>query len=226
MIDIELVTDHAIFANMLDIASEYKIKNILSGTNIMTEHAMPLEWIWRKTDFRNIKDIHKNEGNGSISTYPRMNFLKWYLNLYVLKKYNIIELLNFIEYSKNGAIKKLEEEYNWRSYDEKHYESIFTKFYQSYILPNKFNINKKIVHYSSLIRNGEITRTEALNQINKNYQNQDDIEKEKKYIAEKFSLSLQEFEKLISKENIKSHFDYKNSEFLFQFLKKLYFKFK
>ena len=52
------------------------------------------------------------------------------------------------------------------------------------------------------------------------------ILKKKKYIAEKFSLSLQEFEKLISKENIKSHFDYKNSEFLFQFLKKLYFKFK
>ena len=81
VVDIELVTDHAIFANMLDIASKYKIKNILSGTNIMTEHAMPLEWIWRKTDLRNIKDIHKNEGNGKIKTYPRMHFFKWYLNL-------------------------------------------------------------------------------------------------------------------------------------------------
>ena len=226
VVDIELVTDHAIFANMLDIASKYKIKNILSGTNIMTEHAMPLEWIWRKTDLRNIKDIHKNEGNGKIKTYPRMHFFKWYLNLYVLKKYNVIELLNYIDYSKKNAIQTLEEEYNWRSYDEKHYESIFTKFYQSYILPNKFNINKKIIHYSSLIRNGEISRSEALNKINKNYQDQDNIEMEKKYIAEKFSLSLQEFEKLISKENIKSHFDYKNSEFIFQFLKKLYFKFK
>ena len=226
VIDIELVTDHAIFANLLDIASKYKIKNILSGTNIMTEHAMPLEWIWRKTDLKNIKDIHKKEGSGMIKTYPRMHFLKWYFNLYILKKFNVIELLNFINYKKKEAIKILESEYNWRSYDEKHYESIFTKFYQSYILPEKFNINKKIVHYSSLIRNGEISRSEALEKLNKNYQSQDEIEKEKKYIASKFSLSTAEFEKLISKENIRSHFDYKNSEFLFQFLKKLYFKFK
>ena len=222
VIDIELVTDHAIFANLLDIASEYKIKNILSGTNIMTEHAMPIDWMWRKTDFRNIKDIHKKEGSGQIKTYPHMNFLKWYLNLHVFKKYNIIEILNKINYSKKEAVKILYEKYNWRTYKEKHYESVFTKFYQSYILPNKFNIDKRIIHYSSLIRNKEISRTEVLKLINEGKLDDDEVRRDKKYIAKKLNFSVEQLEEIISRKNIKSHYDYKNSEFFFQILKKLF----
>jgi N-acetyl sugar amidotransferase len=223
VIDIELVSDHAIFANLLDIASKYKIKNILSGTNIMTEHAMPGDWMWRKTDFRNIKNIHKSEGSGQIKTYPHMNFLKWYLNLYVFKKYNIIEILNKINYSKKEAIRILQEKYNWKTYKEKHYESVFTKFYQSYILPNKFNIDKRIIHYSSLIRNKELSRIEALKLIGKGELDDNEIRKDKKYIAKKLNFSIEQFDKIISKNNIKSHYDYKNSEFFFQILKKLFY---
>jgi N-acetyl sugar amidotransferase len=222
VIDIELVTDHAIFSNLLHMAEKYKIKNIISGTNIMTEHAMPSTWMWRKTDSRNIKDIYKREGNGQFRTYPHMNFLKWYLNLYVFKKYKFIEILNDVNYSKKEAIKTLQTEYDWRMYEEKHYESIFTKFYQSYILPYKFKIDKRIIHYSALIRNKEITKAEALNLLKKNEHSVEQIRREKKYIANKFNLSTEEFDKLLSSENIKSHYDYKNSEFLFQICKKLF----
>ena len=50
VVDIELVTDHAIFANLIRTAKN-NIKYILSGTNIFTEHAMPRDWIWRKNRF-------------------------------------------------------------------------------------------------------------------------------------------------------------------------------
>ena len=222
VIDIELVTDHAIFANLLHIAAKYKIKNIISGTNILTEHAMPSTWMWRKTDSINIKNIYKREGNGQFRTYPHMNFLKWYLNLYFYKKFKFIEILNDINYSKKEAIKTLQIEYDWKMYEEKHYESIFTKFYQSYILPNKFKIDKRIIHYSSLIRNKEITKAEALNLLKNNLYNVEQIRREKKYVADKFNLSIEQFDQLLSSENIKSHYDYKNSEFLFQICKKLF----
>ena len=83
VIDIELVTDHAIFANLINTAKKNKIKYILSGTNIFTEHAMPIEWIWRKSDIRNIKSIHKKYGSVKIKSYPTMNFFDWYIAKYL-----------------------------------------------------------------------------------------------------------------------------------------------
>jgi N-acetyl sugar amidotransferase len=226
VVDIELVTDHAIFANLFKTAKKNNIKYILSGTNIFTEHAMPRSWMWRKTDFRNIKSIHKKYGKVKIDTYPRMGLLRWYLSKYFKFGIQTLELLNLIDYSKKNSIKELNEEYNWKNYEEKHYESFFTKFYQSYILPKKFNIDKRMVHYSCLIRNLEIKRKDALEQFHNNKFN---INKEQlfyediKYFCKKLDFSISEFEENMKKKPV-SHFKFNNSEKLFHFLKKVYFK--
>ncbi len=224
VIDIELVTDHAIFANLFKTAKKNNIKYILSGTNIFTEHAMPRSWIWRKTDFRNIKSIHKKYGRIKIKTYPRMNLLTWYISKYFNFGVKTLELLNLIDYKKNKSIKELNEVYNWKNYEEKHYESFFTKFYQSYILPKKFNIDKRIVHYSCLIRNSEINREEALETYNKNKfdpKNEGSFYDDIKYFCKKLDFDLNEFEKIMEEKPV-SHFEFDNSEKIFQFLKKLY----
>ena len=226
VVDIELVTDHAIFANLFKTAKKNNIKYILSGTNIFTEHAMPRSWMWRKTDFRNIKSIHKKYGKVKIDTYPRMGLLRWYLSKHFKFGIQTLELLNLIDYSKKNSIKELNEEYNWKNYEEKHYESFFTKFYQSYILPKKFNIYKRMVHYSCLIRNLEIKRKDALEQFHNNKFN---INKEQlfyediKYFCKKLDFSMSEFDENMKKKPV-SHLKFNNSEKLFHFLKKVYFK--
>lgn len=220
VVDIELVTDHAIFANLVNEAKKNKIKYILSGNNFFTENGMPLSWIWRKTDFLNIKDIHSKYGKIPIKTFPRMNIFTWYLIKNLDLNYKIIELLNFIPYSKIEAIKTLEKEYDWKQYDEKHYESLFTKLYQSYILPKKFKIDKRIVHYSALIRNQELTRQQASNLIKKDilsHTTSEDID----YFLKKLDLSSEEFDKIIHSSPI-SHYDFKNSEFIFKVSKNIY----
>ena len=45
---------------------------------------------------------------------------------------------------------------------DKHNESVFTHFYQVYILPEKFGVDKRRVHFSTLGAAGEMKRVEAL----------------------------------------------------------------
>lgn len=220
VIDIELVTDHAIFANLVKVARENNIKYILSGNNFNTENGMPHSWIWRKTDFLNIKDIHSKFGELKLKTYPRMNIITWYLIRHLNLRFKIIDLLNLIPYKKKIAIKTLKEKYGWEEYSEKHYESLFTKLYQSYILPKKFNVDKRIIHYSSLIRNNEMTKDEASSLIKDDittHTSSEDID----YFLKKIDISLEEFNSIMISSPI-SHFDYKNSEFKFQILKRIY----
>jgi len=220
VIDIELVTDHAIFANLINTAKKYNIKYILSGTNIFTEHGMPKEWLWRKSDIRNIKSIHKKYGSIKIKTYPRMNFFDWYIAKYLNFGPKLVEPLNLINYKKNEAIGVLKSKYEWVEYEDKHFESFFTKFYQAYILKKKFNVDKRKSHLSCLIRNDEITRDEALKILSSN-DYPGDLERDIDYFCKKLDFSKDEFNKILN-EKPKSHLDFANSEKIFNFSKKLY----
>jgi hypothetical protein len=225
VIDIELVTDHAIFANLINTAKKKSIKYILSGTNIFTEHAMPPEWMWRKTDFKNIKSIHYNFSDKKIVTYPHMNFFSYYIskhiNFYGVK---LLEPLNFINYEKKSAIEILKKEYDWKEYQDKHFESFFTKFYQAYILIKKFKVDKRKSHLSCLIRNSELTREEALNILSNNSY-PGNLDNDIKYFCKKLDFNMNEFEKIMNEE-IVPHIAYNNSEKIFKFSKKIFNFFK
>lgn len=220
VVDIELVTDHAIFANLINTAKKKKIKYILSGTNLFTEHGMPREWIWRKSDIKNIIDIQKIYGSVKMKTYPTMNFFAWYIAKYLKFYPRLIEPLNSINYKKNSAITELKKNYNWQEYDDKHFESFFTKFYQAYILPKKFLIDKRKSHLSCLIRNNEMHRDEAIKILkNKNYPG--NLEEDIDYFCKKLEISRNDFKNILNLSPV-SHYKFKNSERLFKFFKKIF----
>src|SRR5580704_7530886 len=52
VVDIEVVSDHAIFSTMYKLAREHDTGYIISGTNIVTEYIMPPSWIYQKMDFK------------------------------------------------------------------------------------------------------------------------------------------------------------------------------
>jgi N-acetyl sugar amidotransferase len=196
VVDIEVVSDHAIFATMYKLAKEKNIGYIISGTNVVTEHIMPPSWLYQKMDFTNLKDIHDRYGKRKIKTYPTFDFKK-YVYYSAFLKLTPVSILNYLPYNKKEVKERITKELDWRDYGGKHYESIFTKFYQAYILPYKFHIDKRKAHLSTLICSGQITRDEALMELEKPVYDPEELETDKEYVLKKFGLTEREFEDIM-----------------------------
>jgi hypothetical protein len=197
VVDIEALTDHAIMATIYQIAAKYKIKYTINGFNYATEAIMPKGWVFDKTDWENIKDIYRKFGNAKpIKSFPHVSFYRklyyhWFLKL------ESIQVLNYIDYNKKDAKQIITKELAWRDYGGKHYESVFTKFYQAYILPVRFGIDKRIAHLSNLICSGQITRPEALEELKKPLYNADELRIEKEYVLKKLGLQEVDFDRFM-----------------------------
>lgn len=194
VIDIEALTDHAIYAALIKLASKNKIKYMLSGNNIATEAILPSPWIYK--DFTNIKDIQKRFGTRPIKSYPHLGYFQrlYYLNI---KQVETIQILNYMPYDKDDAKKTIIEELEWRDYGGKHYESIFTRFYQGYILPTKFKVDKRKAHLSSLICSGQLTKEEALEELKLPIYDADLLEEDKEFVLKKLKFTEKEFDELM-----------------------------
>jgi N-acetyl sugar amidotransferase len=228
VIDIEALTDHAIYATITRIARDHKIKYTLSGFNYATEAVMPKGWVFDKGDWENIKDIYAQHGSGiPIKTFPHVSFWKklyyhWFLKL------ETIQVLNYIPYSKQMAKEIITKELDWKDYGGKHFESVFTKFYQIYILPTKFGVDKRKAHLSNLICSGQLTRELALQELALPLYNDSDMIADKEYVLKKLGLSESEFD-MFMKEKPRSHTEFRTEEKMwaryFKFVNILKFKF-
>jgi len=199
VIDIEVPTDQLIFAALNKIANQNNIKYILSGDNIVTEFGMPVDWASRdKSDQTNLKNIYAKFGSGKkLSTLPKFDFYtRYYYNQ--IRGIETISLLNYIDYNKETVKKIITEELSWKDYGGKHYESIFTRFYQGYILPKKFNIDKRKAHLSALICSGQITKEDALKQLEEVPYDLNQLKEDKEFVLKKFNLSEDEFEAIMN----------------------------
>lgn len=198
VVDIELISDNALIALNYRIASKHSIKWILSGSNRSTEGmAMPLGWNWLKFDARNIKDIHRKFGSIQKISHPTISVMGLLINRYVLG-IKWIPFLDYFDYNKDLAVKVLQDECGYRPYAFKHYESIFTRFYQGYILPKKFGIDKRKLHLSTLIITGQMTRNEALDILSEEPHNHSSLTGDYEFVLKRLKMSEDDFEKYIS----------------------------
>lgn len=217
--DGDIPSDHAIGALLWREAVKRKIKYILSGMNFITESISVPEWAYGHSDWRYIKAVHKRFGSVKLRTYPRFSlFYLVYANL--VRGVRIVSILNYVDYDKNEAIRKLTEVLGWRDYGGKHHESIYTRFYQGYVLPKKFRIDKRYGHFSDLINSQQMTRAEALEEIvgppyPEAQQKEDFI-----YVVKKLGFSSSEFEDIMNAP-VKTFRDYPNSFSAINFLKSL-----
>lgn len=206
VVDIEAITDHAIFATLYRLAGERKIKYILSGTNVHTEQTLPKSWIHPKSDHINIRSIHKQFGTVPLKTFPFMDMKvkRYYQNILGLQS---VSILNYTEYNKKKVKELIQEHLGWRDYGGKHYESIWTRFYQGYILPTKFKIDKRKAHLSDLIFGGQLSKAEALEELKKPIYDPEQFKVDYDFVLKKLGLSKEEFEKLMALPR-KSHYDF------------------
>jgi N-acetyl sugar amidotransferase len=165
VIDVELLYDNAMLAVNYQLASKIGVKYILSGNNQATEGmAIPPNWNWFKYDKKNIKAIAKKFGGISLKTFPAIGTFDfiWYA---FAKGIRWTPFLDLMAYNKFDALSELKLRHNYKPYPYKHYESIFTRFYQGYLLPEKFGIDKRKHHFSTLIMAGQMSREDALADI-------------------------------------------------------------
>lgn len=210
VVDIEMITDHAITAVIYRVAFEEKIRYILSGNNVATEAVMPVSWVHRKSDLRNLKAIQKRFGTRPIRTLPTASTLRFqYWQL--ARRRQIVNVLDYLDYNKQEAIATLERELGWRYYGGKHYESFFTRYYQAHILPTKFGIDKRKAHLSALICSGQMTRDEALRELDQHLYDPQTLVSDGEYVRKKLGFTEEEFAAIMSAAP-RSHFDFPSDE--------------
>ncbi len=200
VVDIELLYDNALLAVCYAQAHRFGVKYILSGGNEATEGIdMPREWNWYKRDVRNIRALAKRFGSVKIKSFPTHSTVDFLLDEY-LYRINWISFLDYLPYIKSEALNTLENSFGYKRYLYKHYESIFTRFYQGYILPNKFGVDKRLVHLSALIASGQMPRDEALGCINGiPYPSQQDLDEDIKYFLKKMEWRLSDLERYMQR---------------------------
>ena len=206
VVDIEAITDHAIFATLYRLAGEKNIKYILSGTNVQTENTLPKTWIFPKADHINIQSIHKAYGTVPLKTFPFMDAkVKRYYQK--IKGVRSVSILDYALYNKQVVKELIQRELGWRDYGGKHYESIWTRFYQGYILPTKFKIDKRKAHLSDLIFGGQITKEEALAELQKPIYDLEQQKMDYAFVLKKLDLTQAEFDAILQMLP-RSHYDF------------------
>lgn len=214
---IDTPQDHAFFATMYKFATKHKIKNILTGANLSTECIRnPIEWMYYQSDSTQIRDIHEKFGQRALIDFPLTSILWHKIWLPYFKGIKVHTPLNSMPYVKEDAKKLLIERFGWQPYPQKHFESRFTKFYESYWLTERFGYDVRKVQYSSLIVTGQMTRDEALHSLQKPAFDLETIKQEKEFVANKLDISLDELNSFMSLPK-KTYKDYRNQEVIYKF---------
>jgi len=194
--DSEIPSDHAIFTMWRQIPAQMGIRFFLCGSNRATESTSVKAWSQGHSDWEYIKSVHQAFGHRAIKTFPHFGRLKLFY-WGSIKRISVINILDYIDYNKADAKKMLIEKVGWRDYGGKHYESLYTKFYQAYILPEKFGYDKRRMHLTSLIHSGQIQREQALNELQKTIYAKQELKEDRQYVLNNLRISEEEFQKIM-----------------------------
>jgi len=222
VIDVEVLYDNAMLAVNYRQAAKYGLKYILAGTNIATEGVdIPRTWNWHKADKRNIVGISRRFGGPKLKTFPAISTLDM-VRYIGLQRIKWISFLDYLDYRKSDALEVLQRDFGYKPYAYKHYESVFTRFYQGYLQPYKFGVDKRKPHLSSLIMTGEMTREEALQRASGiAYPSEKDMEADRLYFIKKMGWSEEKFRDYMSRPE-KPHTDYPSEAAFFAKLLGIY----
>lgn len=189
-------TDHAFGWVAYSQAKKYGIKYILSGSNFASESILPEAWGYDAGDARQLTAIQRRFGTVKLKTYPVMGLLKRNLWYPVFRRIHTAALLNYMPYVYKDAKRIIADELGWRDYGGKHYESVFTRYFQGYYLPRKFGFDKRLAHYSSLILSDQMTRDEALALLETTNYPEELRKQDHEFIAKKLGVTVDALEEL------------------------------
>jgi len=212
---IDAPQDHAFFATMYKFATQHRIQCILTGANLSTECIRnPIEWMYYQSDSRQLSDIHKRFGSHPLNTFPLTSIFWHKIWLPYIKGIKVLRPLNCLPYIKEEAKQLLTDRFGWQPYPQKHFESRFTRFYESYWLPKRFGYDVRRVQFSSLIVTNQMTRVEALENLSHPSFDEATIGQEIEFVANKLGISIDDLNGYMNLPK-KTYKDYKNQRQLY-----------
>lgn len=209
----DMPQDHAIFASLYNYAAKHGIKYVLTGANNATECIIPpYEWTYIN-DVTFIKNVYKKFGKNKLKTFPLCGMFKYKIYYRYFKGMKVVRPLNLIPFNQEKVIAELTEKFGWQPYKNKHYENVFTRFYEGYYLIKKFGYDKRKGYFSSMILSGQMTRKQALEELKKQPYSRKMAMEDLEYIANKLDITKEQLKVIINGKN-KTFRNYKNSFWL------------
>lgn len=205
--------DHAFFASLYSTARDYGIKDIVSGSNYATESILPKDWGYGAMDGTQIRYVARWFGKFQLDKYQTISTSELFKLIYLKRDLKVHTPLNLVNYSKQKATQELAKNYGWEDYGGKHRESRFTTYFQDIYLPERFGIDKRRAHLSSLIINGEISRDQALRQLAQKPSTELERLRLERFVADKLQIEFLELRNF-SKLPYRSHLRYPNSQLI------------
>lgn len=206
----DIPQDHVIFSAFYGFAAKHRVKWLLSGHNYACESVLPRAWGHDARDVRHIRAIHRRFGRRALGDFPLMSHVRFGLHYTLALGMRVASPLNLIPYSQDAAIHTLKQEFDWRYYGGKHFESRWTRFFQAWWLPTKFGYDKRLAHLSSQILSGQISRDEALERLAVTTYSQTMLEEDRALILKKLDVTSKEFDALLAAPG-RSHDEYPTS---------------
>jgi len=205
--NIAIPQDNILFACLYKYARKYKIKYFLSGGNFALESILQRGNTYTAYDVVNIKAIHKQFGKKPIN---KLNLLSNYRKAFdlIILKIQSLRPLNYINYNRDKALKELNDFCGFEYYGSKHLENDLTKFIQLYWFHEKFGVDKRRSHLSSMIISNQISRDEAIEELKKPLYDKREMENVITNVLLKLNISNDEFRHIIAQPT-KQHTDYK-----------------
>lgn len=220
VINADVPMDHAFLVVLNRIARKKRLKYFITGHNFETEAILPSSWVFGANDGRNLRAIQKRFGTRKLKNYPVSSLLEELYNDYIYKLQKV-RILNYEPYDKAKVMEFIEQELGWKYYGGKHYESVFTRYYQGYYLVERFGKDKRRAHLSTLICSGQMDRDSALEELKSPaYPNSQLLAEDKEYIPKKLGISTAEFNSILS-EPIRSHYDFPNNARIKDYLRRI-----
>lgn len=205
--NIAIPQDNILFAALYKYARKYKVKYFLSGGNFALESILQRGNTFTAYDVVNIKAIHKKFGKKPINKLKFLsNYEKFFDTVFLgIKTYRP---LNYINYNREVALSELYNYCGFEYYGSKHLENNLTRFIQQYWFYERYHVDKRRSHLSSMIVSDQITREEAISELQKPIYDENDMRKTVEFILSKLNISEDEFNEILL-DKPKQHFDYK-----------------
>lgn len=212
---VDVPQDHAFFATMYNFAEKHDVRTILTGANLSTECIRnPVEWMYFQSDSVQLRDIHRKHGTRPLDRYPLTSILRHKVYLRYFKRIRVVRPLNYVPYLKEDAMKLLEEKFGWQPYPQKHFESRFTRFYESFWLPKRFGYDTRKVQFSSLIVTKQMTRADALEKLKTPPLDDATIAQEFEFVATKLGIGTSELQSYLEAPK-RTYRDYRSQESIY-----------
>lgn len=155
--DADIPNDIAMTKLIYMAADQYGIKYILNGHDFRTEGSTPRDWTYM--DAKYIQSVYRAHTDLNLKHYPLFTFKDQII--YALKGIKQIRPFHY-GFDRERIERLMVQHCGWLSYGSKHCENIYTEFVGAYLLPHKFNIDKRRVYLSARVRSGQLTKGEAL----------------------------------------------------------------